>query len=71
MKKLCISLVCICLVFAFTSCAKSPSVFPKGVKEHWHAAAPDSGVTYLAITGNKPTQWLEPVSDQVYYNEKP
>lgn len=150
MKKLCMSLVCICLIFSFTSCANIPSVFPKGVKaknvhhtgdvwlshlshadeyydfnvvvaefspgaklnwhlhpagqqlvvvdgvgyyqernqplqvvkkgdvvkctpgaEHWHAAAPDSGVTYLAITGNKPTQWLEPVSDQVYYNEKP
>ena len=35
--------------------------------EHWHAATPDSGVTYLAITGNKPTQWLEPVADEAYY----
>lgn len=37
--------------------------------EHWHAATPDSGVTYLAITGNEPTRWLEPVADEVYYGE--
>ncbi len=35
--------------------------------EHWHAATPDRGVTYLAITGNEPTQWLEPVADEAYY----
>lgn len=34
--------------------------------EHWHAAAPDSGVTYIAISGNQPTQWLEPVSEEDY-----
>ena len=38
--------------------------------EHWHAATPDSGVTYLAITGNEPTQWLEPVADEVYYGKQ-
>ena len=35
---------------------------------HWHSASPDSSVTYLAITGNESTQWLEPVSDSVYNN---
>lgn len=34
--------------------------------EHWHAATPKTGVTYLAITGNQPTQWLEPVSEEVF-----
>lgn len=34
--------------------------------EHWHAATPKTGVTYLAITGNQPTQWLEPVSEDVF-----
>ena len=36
--------------------------------EHWHAATPDRGVTYLAITGDEPTQWLEPVDDAVFYD---
>ncbi len=36
--------------------------------EHWHAATPDSGVTYIAITGNEPTQWLEPVDAEMYLN---
>ena len=39
--------------------------------EHWHAAAVNSGVTYLAITGNKRTQWSEPVSEEVYGNVEP
>ncbi|TMU57114.1 cupin domain-containing protein [Flagellimonas algicola] len=34
--------------------------------EHWHAASADNGVTYLAISGNKRTNWLEPVSEEVY-----
>jgi quercetin dioxygenase-like cupin family protein len=38
--------------------------------EHWHASTPDSGVTYLAITGDEPTQWLEPVADEVYYGDE-
>ena len=38
---------------------------PPGV-EHWHAAAPDAGVTYLATTGDAPTRWLEPVTDAEY-----
>ena len=36
--------------------------------EHWHAATPKSGVTYIAITGNEPTKWLEAVSEDVYFN---
>jgi 4-carboxymuconolactone decarboxylase len=31
--------------------------------EHWHAATPDEGVIYLAITGNAPTKWLEAVPE--------
>ena len=38
---------------------------PPGV-EHWHAATPETGVTYLAITGNKPTEWFEPVTDEEF-----
>lgn len=36
--------------------------------QHWHAAATHSGVTYLAITGNKKTEWFEPVSEEFYSN---
>lgn len=40
--------------------------------EHWHAAAPNSGFAYIAVT---PTQkgktiWLEPVTDKDYNNVK-
>lgn len=38
---------------------------PPGV-EHWHAAAPKKGVTYLAITGNQRTKWLESVSEEQF-----
>ncbi len=36
--------------------------------EHWHAATPETGVAYLAITGNQSTEWLEPVSKQEFSN---
>lgn len=36
--------------------------------EHWHAATPKSGVTYLAITGNQRTQWGEKISDEYFMN---
>jgi quercetin dioxygenase-like cupin family protein len=36
--------------------------------EHWHAATPTTGVTYLAITGNEPTEWLEPVKEEEFNN---
>ena len=36
--------------------------------EHWHAATLETGVAYLAITGNQPTEWLEPVSEQEFSN---
>jgi quercetin dioxygenase-like cupin family protein len=38
--------------------------------EHWHAATPENGVTYLAITGNQRTIWLEPISDEMYKSLK-
>jgi quercetin dioxygenase-like cupin family protein len=34
--------------------------------EHWHGAAPNNPVTYLAITGNEPTQWLDKMTDEAY-----
>ena len=30
---------------------------------HWHASTPDRGVTYLALSGNKPTEWLDPLTE--------
>lgn len=38
---------------------------PPGI-EHWHAATPETGVTYLAITGNEPTQWFERVTEEAF-----
>lgn len=38
---------------------------PPGI-EHWHAATPKTGVTYLAITGNEPTEWFERVTKQEF-----
>ena len=34
--------------------------------EHWHGATPEEGVVYLAITGDSPTEWKEPVPDEEY-----
>jgi len=39
-------------------------VFHDGVK-HWHGAKKDSWFTHLAITKGT-SEWLEPVSDEVY-----
>lgn len=36
--------------------------------EHWHASTPGTGVTYLAITGDAPTQWLEPIPEEKFMN---
>lgn len=36
--------------------------------EHWHAATPESGVTYLAITGNQRTVWFEKIPEEVFQN---
>lgn len=38
--------------------------------EHWHAATPTTDVTYLAITGNEPTKWLEPVKQEEFNSIK-
>jgi quercetin dioxygenase-like cupin family protein len=38
---------------------------PPGI-EHWHAATPETGVTYLAITGNAPTEWFERVPEETF-----
>lgn len=34
--------------------------------EHWHAATPEHGITYLAVTGNQRTQWGERVSEETF-----
>ncbi len=39
--------------------------------EHWHAATPETDVAYLAITGDQPTEWLEPVSEQEFNSINP
>lgn len=36
--------------------------------EHWHGSTPESGFTYLAVTGPQPTKWLERVSDETYFS---
>lgn len=36
--------------------------------EHWHAATPESGVTYLAITGNQRTVWFENIPQELFEN---
>lgn len=38
--------------------------------EHWHSSTPNSSCTYLAIYGGAPTQWLEKLTDSVYYQLK-
>lgn len=38
-------------------------------EEHWHGAAPDTGMVHLALQeaeGGKTAEWLEPVSDADY-----
>ncbi|MBD0851844.1 DUF4440 domain-containing protein [Maribacter arenosus] len=34
--------------------------------EHWHGAAPNSPVTYLAISGDAPTEWTDELTDEAY-----
>lgn len=34
--------------------------------EHWHAATPEHGVTYLAITGNQSTVWQKSISEELF-----
>jgi len=36
--------------------------------EHWHAATPESGVTYLAITGNQRTVWFDKIPQELFEN---
>lgn len=43
--------------------------FPSGLK-HWHRASPTTGMTHLALTGEKDgsnVTWLEEVSDKQYH----
>lgn len=36
--------------------------------EHWHAATHESGVTYIAITGNQKTVWFEKIPQKIFEN---
>ncbi|TRO63352.1 DUF4440 domain-containing protein [Christiangramia sabulilitoris] len=38
--------------------------------EHWHAASPDSPVTYVAISGNAPTKWTDTLTAETYNSFK-
>ena len=38
--------------------------------KHWHGAAPDSGLSHIAISTNirqGDAEWLEPVTDEEYH----
>ncbi|MGH0052276.1 MAG: carboxymuconolactone decarboxylase family protein [Sphaerochaetaceae bacterium] len=44
-----------------------------GVK-HWHGASPDSWFSHIAIStnpGNSATNWMEPVTDAIYFANEP
>lgn len=34
--------------------------------EHWHAATPNTPVTYIAISGNAPTKWTDTLTAETY-----
>ncbi|WP_081209153.1 DUF4440 domain-containing protein [Salegentibacter sediminis] len=34
--------------------------------EHWHAATPNTPVTYIAISGNAPTKWTDTITAETY-----
>ena len=34
--------------------------------EHWHAATPNTPVTYIAISGNAPTKWTDTIPAETY-----
>jgi quercetin dioxygenase-like cupin family protein len=34
--------------------------------EHWHAATPNTPVTYIAISGNAPTTWTDTITAETY-----
>ena len=48
-------------------------VIPSHV-EHWHGASQDSSLTHIVVTNNTKqgaVEWLEPVSDEEYFNCQP
>ena len=42
-----------------------PVLLPGGVP-HWHGAAPDEALTWVAMNIGRDTKWMAPVSDQEY-----
>ena len=44
-------------------------LMPAGVP-HWHGAAPDQDMTWIALNVGRDTKWMAPVSDQEYLGGK-
>lgn len=44
-------------------------LLPAGVP-HWHGAAPDESLTWVALNVGRDTKWMGPVSDQEYLGGK-
>jgi quercetin dioxygenase-like cupin family protein len=46
-----------------------PVVLPAGVA-HWHGAAPDQGLTWVALSVGRNVKWMGPVSEDEYLGRK-
>jgi quercetin dioxygenase-like cupin family protein len=46
-----------------------PVLLPGGIP-HWHGAAPDQGLTWIAMTVGRDVKWMAPVSDEEYQGKK-
>lgn len=46
-----------------------PVFLPGGVP-HWHGAAPDEGLTWVALSIGRSVKWMAPVSDDEYLGRK-
>jgi quercetin dioxygenase-like cupin family protein len=46
-----------------------PVLLPGGIP-HWHGAAPDQGLTWVAMTIGRDVKWMAPVSDEEYLGKK-
>lgn len=46
-----------------------PVVLPAGVP-HWHGAAPDQGLTWVALSVGRDVKWMGPVTEDEYLGRK-
>ena len=46
-----------------------PVVMPAGVP-HWHGAAPDQAMTWIALAVGRDVKWIGPLSEQEYRGKK-